>query len=125
MDTPQSKLDRLADFRAQRDLLEVKRNEMIDTILTPEIRQQLADIQAEFNLKVSAVEENISDLEGQIKQDVLCLGTTQKGAILEAVWVSGRITWDNRNLDAYALEHPEIIRFRKKGDDYVTIRARK
>jgi len=46
-----------------------------------------------------------------------------KGRELEAVYVKGRISWDNKALDGYAAAHPEIGAFRKQGDPSVSIRG--
>src|SRR5512146_3218019 len=92
----QAKLDQLADFQAQKDYLDLKEQEVIDTILTPEIKKAIADIKAEFAGKAAAVDENIAALTADIKQAVLNGGATVKGSNLMAVWVKGRVSWDNK-----------------------------
>ena len=115
------KLDKLADFMAQRDVLDIQKKELIDQVLTPEIKARLADIESEFADKLEAVEANIAALEDEVRQEVLRYGSSVKGSFLRVVWHKGRISWDTKSLDAYAEMHPEITNFRKQGEPYVSI----
>jgi hypothetical protein len=115
------KLDRLANFQAERDYLGLQKQELIDEVLTPEIKARLEEIEAEFSLKVEAVDENITALEEEIKQDVIQNGASVRGEFLRAVWNKGRVSWDTRAMDAYATTHPEVLQFRKEGKPYVSI----
>jgi hypothetical protein len=116
-------LDLLSDYYAQRDNLALKKQEQIDKILTPEIRQAISDIEAEFGEKGAAVTENIASLEAEIREAVKLNGATVKGAVLQAVWSKPRVTWDTKALDGYAAGHPEILPFRKEGEPSVSIRT--
>ena len=118
------KLDRLAEFQAQRDLLNADKQAAIDSVLTPEIKARLAEIDAEFADKAAAVDENIDALEAEIKADVLTRGETIKGSRLMAVWSKGRVTWDDAALQDYMAVHPEIVRFRRQSDPSISIRIR-
>jgi hypothetical protein len=115
------KLDRLANFQAERDYLGLQKQELIDEVLTPEIKARLEEIEAEFSLKVEAVDENITALEEEIKQDVIQNGASVRGEFLRAVWNKGRVSWDTRAMDAYATTHPKVLQFRKEGKPYVSI----
>jgi len=115
------KLDRLANFMAERDVLNLQKNELIDQVLTPEIKARLAEIESEFAGKVEAVEANIADLETEIRQEVLRRGASVKGTFMRVNWHKGRVSWDTRSLDAYAELHPEVTSFRKQGEPYVSI----
>jgi phage host-nuclease inhibitor protein Gam len=115
------KLDRLANFQAEKDVLQFEKQELIDQVLTAEIRARLAEIEEEFQPRLEAVEQNIAALEEEIKQDVLRNGMTAKGTFLRAVWNKGRVTWDTKGMDDFAVHHPEILRYRKQGQPYVSI----
>lgn len=115
------KLDQLANFMAQRDVLNIQKNELIDHVLTPEIKARLAEIESEFAGKVEAVEVNIASLENEIRQEALRRGSSIKGAFMRVIWHKGRVSWDTKSLDAYAEMHPEITDFRKQGEPYVSI----
>jgi hypothetical protein len=116
------KLDQLAEYEAQRAYLELKRKELIDTVLTPEIRARLDEIDAEFFPQFEAVDEKTITLTSEIKTDVIQSGASVKGANLQAVFSKGRISWDTKALDGYAAAHPEIAPFRKEGAPSVSIR---
>jgi len=116
-----NKLDQLANFMAQRDVLNLQKKELIDQVLTPEIRARLEEIEAEFTGKLEAVDANVATLEEEVRQEALRHGASVKGTFLRVVWHKGRVSWDNKSLDVYAELHPEINTFRKEGNPYVSI----
>lgn len=118
------KLDRLAEYRAQRDLLDVQKNAAIDSVLTPEIRAKLAEINAEFEPDERAADESIAALELEVKADALAYGETVRGERVMAVWNRGRVSWDNAGLERYMEAHPEIKRFRRQGEPSISIKLR-
>lgn len=127
------KLDQLDEFQAQKALIDLDKQKLIDDLYnrlyTPEIRQALdeikkaeADINTEFALKSEAVDENIAKLTAEIKADVLAGGATVKGTHMMAVWTKGRVSWDTKALDGVIALHPELAQFRKEGEPSVSIR---
>lgn len=116
-------LDALSEMIAQRELLESDKQMLINSVLTPAIRQQVADIEAEFTDMAADVTSSISQLETAIKERVINAGASVRGSRLQAIWSKPRITWDTRALDGYAAGHPEIAQFRKEGQPSVSIRA--
>ena len=116
-----NKLDKLANFLAQRDVFSLQKKELVDQVLTPEIRARLDEIEAEFAGKMEAVEANIAALEEEIRQEALRQGASVKGNFLRVVWHKGRVSWDTKSLDEYARSHPEVTAFRKQGEPYVSI----
>lgn len=119
-----NQLDQLANYMAQRDVLSLQKKELIDQVLTPEIKARLEEIEAEFAGKLEAVEANINALEEEIRQMALQHGASVRGTFLQVVWHKGRVSWDTRSLDEYAARHPEISAFRKQGEPYVSILKR-
>jgi len=115
------KLDKLANFYAQRDVLNLEKQELIDQVFTPEIKARIAEIEAEFAGRREAVDANIAALEDEIRKDVVAHGETITGSFLRAVWIKGRVTWDTRSLDRYAKTHPEVVSFRKQGEPFTRI----
>lgn len=116
------KLNQLDEFQAQKMILDLDKQAMIDKILTPEIKQAIEDIEAEFAGKSEAVDENIAKLTAEIKEDVLAGGATVKGAHMMAVYAKGRVSWDTKALDGVVALHPELAQFRKEGEPSVSIR---
>jgi len=121
-DEIKQKLDLLADHQAQRDAIALQKAELADAVLTTEIKAQLAEIDAEFAGKTEAVNANIAALETEVKQAVVEHGTSVKGTFLHAIWNKGRVSWDTRSLDGYAVAHPELLSFRKEGEPSVSLR---
>ncbi len=117
-------LDDLAEMQAQRQVLELDKTTAVATVLalTPEMKAQIMDIETEFTGKAEALIANIADLETAVKVQVLSLGTTVKGAHLQACWTKPRVSWDTKALDGYAAAHPEIEKFRKVAEPSVSIR---
>lgn len=120
--TTKEKLDALYELRCAIEVSNMDKQALIDSILTPEIKQKISDIEAEFSEKNAAVQEKLSALESEIKGDVVSGGETVKGDYLMAVFTKGRVSWDTKSLDGYAAAHPEIAQFKKTGDPSVSIR---
>lgn len=117
-----SKLDLIAEYQAQKDALNLQKQEIIDTILTPEIKVRIAEIEAEFAGKGEVADSNIAVLTAEVKQAIVEIGASVKASFLHAVYAKGRVSWDAKSLDGYAVGHPEILNFRKEGDPSVAIR---
>lgn len=121
MDTKEM-LDRLAEYQAQRTIAEMDKQALIDSVLTPEIKAKLADIEAEFADKVGAVDQNINDLTARVKQAVISDGQTVKGNYLQAVYMKGRVSWDTKTLEGLAIAMPKLLDAKKEGEPSVSIR---
>jgi hypothetical protein len=119
------KLDRLADMQAQGDVMNAHFDSLRDQILTPEIKAQLDEIEAERKTAMDALNEGIASLTEEIKADVMQAGATIRGKYLIAVWNKGRVSWDTKALDGFSSSHPEILAFRKEGDPSISIRGMK
>ena len=117
-----SKLDLISEYQAQKDLLNLEKQALIDTILTPEIKAKIAEIEAEFLGKGETADTNIAALTTEVKDLVIQAGASIKGNALHAVFAKGRVSWDAKGLDGFALTHPEILYMRKEGDPSVSIR---
>ena len=118
-----AKLDGLAELRAQEDAIRLHYDDLKAQILTPEIIKALDDINAEMETSLGTLKDGINSLTADIKDEVIKNGTTVKGTLLMAVWNKGRISWDTKGLDGYAVAHPEMSAFRSVGEPSVTIRS--
>ena len=116
------KLDRLAEFQAQKDMLAIDKQALIDQVLTPELKARLEEIDAEFAGRSEAVDANIAALETEIKEGVLSKGATVRGSHYMAVWNRGRVAWDDKSLSHYAQAHPELLQYRRQGEPSISIR---
>jgi hypothetical protein len=120
-----AKLDKLADMQAQADAIRLHYEQLKDAVLTPEIKQALADIAAEEATSITAVNSIIEAMTGEIKQAVISEGASVKGTWLQAVYSKPRVSWDTKGLDGYAVAHPEMQAFRTTGQPSVSIRSEK
>jgi len=76
-------------------------------------------------MQVDAVTTNIEELEAAVRKAVLNLGMSVRGCHLQAVWNKGRVSWNTKALEGYALAHPEVEALRNVGDPSVSIRLAK
>ena len=90
--------------------------------MTPEIKAQISEVEAEFEPQEDAIKEKSSELETSVRDEVVELGQSVKGIALQAVFMNGRISWDTKGLDGYIVAHPELEQFRKQGNPSVSIR---
>jgi Ni,Fe-hydrogenase III component G len=116
------KLDQLAELQFQRDVMGIKKQELVNAILTPEIKAKLAEIEAEFSGQVEEVDQKISRLTEQIKINVLQEGVSVKGHYLHAVYQKGRVSWDTKKLEGLMMVIPQVSEARREGEPSVSIR---
>ena len=102
--------------------IETQKQALIERVLTPEIKDLLAEIDAEFDPKIAELNQTKAILEAQIKAQVLEAGRTIKGTYHSFVWSKPRVSWDTKALDGYAASHPEIAQFRTEGSPSVSVR---
>jgi len=116
-----SKLNRLADLHAAVDLTrmdyEAKRAEVLK-----KVQAELDTLEAEYQPVLDAAQENASALEAEIKNDVLLGGESVVTDVFQALYVKGRVSWDNEGISNYARSHPEVLKFRKEGQPSVSLR---
>jgi hypothetical protein len=116
------KLEHLTNLRAAADLTrmdyETKRIEILK-----QVQVELDALEAEYTPLFESADENLAKLEAEIKNDVLMHGESIQAGTYRAVYVQGRVSWDNDGMTRYAETHPDILQFRKQGQPTVTIRA--
>lgn len=115
-------IEKYSDLGFGIDTINQEKQALIDQVLTPEIKEKLAEIDAEFDPKADELSQQKSMLEAEIKAEVLQAGRTIKGTFHSFVWSKPRVSWDTKALDGYALAHPEIAQFRTEGSPSVSVR---
>ena len=116
------KIEKYSDLTFGIDAVSQEKQALIDQVLTPEIKEKLAEIDAEFDPKADELSQQKSMLEADIKAEVLQAGQTVKGTFHSFVWSKPRVSWDTKALDGYAAAHPEIAQFRTEGSPSVSVR---
>lgn len=109
---------------AERATFQQGYEEMRSKLIPPEVKKELDDLDAESKSALSAVDAKLALVENSIRTGVLEIkeAVTVKG-VGQAVYNRGRVTWETKSLDGYVVDHPELLRFRKEGDPYVTIKG--
>ena len=116
------RLEELENIQAQKDLLAIKKQELIDSVITDAIKAQISEIEDEFEPQEKAVNDKRAEIESLVKSEVVQLGETVKGTMYQAVYVKGRTKWNDTGLMQYLSVHPEIAYLRTIGDPSVSIR---
>ena len=118
-----TKLVQLRELDAHLDVIKMDKKDAIETVLTEEIKAQLATIDIEFDDISESIRSTAASIEAEIKSLVLEVGaSTKKGKDhYGATYVKGRVLWDTGALNGYAAAHPEIDQFREIGVPSVRI----
>lgn len=116
-------LNRLHELRAASKRTAEEMQALIDATIPADVRQAIADIHAEYDQTIADINAAAAVLEAQAKDAVLQHGATVKADNLMAVYVGGRVSWDDKALNGYMVDHPELARFRNIGKPSVTIRG--
>lgn len=117
-----ARLDALAQLHAALDEANIEKKALIDSVITPEIKAKLAEIDAEFADRLATCGERIDRAEAEVRVLVVKAGESIRGAHMHAVYSAGRARWDDRKLVRYAETHKEILMCRDQGSAYVTLR---
>ncbi len=120
----ESFLERLHQIdRAEQDLQNEK-DYLINLALPAEVKAALTALEETFAPKLSALEAERNGVINEIKVGVTILQKRVDSAHFMAMPVSGRISWDSKGLNGYAVAHPEILQFRNIGEPSVVIRRK-
>ena len=120
-DVVAGKLTRLADLQSARDVVRMDYEAKRDEILK-KVQAELDALESEYQPLLDAADFNADTLEAEIKNDVLLAGESVTTDFYQAYYMKGRITWDTDGMARYANSHPDVLRFRKEGQPYVTLR---
>jgi hypothetical protein len=121
-ETVAAKLERLSNLRSAADVTQLDYDAKRLEILK-KVQSELDALELEYGPIIDSVQENISDLENEIRTDVLLHGETVSGGTYRAIYTRGRISWDNQGMEKFAERHPEVLQFRRQGAPVVTLRA--
>ena len=124
--TPLNKVkDAIQELKCKQDELEIIEAEMeeaLTEVLSPEQIEQINNIKIEYGFHIDCQKKAVNQAQDEVKRAVLEHGSSVKHAGLHAVWKKGRVKWNTKGLDGYAVAHPEILGFRSEGNPSVSIR---
>ena len=117
-----AKLERLGELRAAADLVHLDYDARRAKIME-KVKAELDGLEAEYTPLFETADENMADLQAEIRNLVLMFGESIRAGTYQAVYTQGRVSWDNEGMDSYARSHPDILEFRKQGQPSVTLRT--
>lgn len=116
-----SLLERLGNLHEAEDAArldyEARRQEILK-----KVQSELDALQVEYQPILDSVQENIEELENEIRTEVLMHGESVSGGAYRAIYTKGRVSWDSKGMEKYAQRHPEVLEFRKEGAPVVMLR---
>lgn len=115
-------LNAMSEIDVELEKINMEKERMIDSVLTPEIRQQLQDIEAEFSDKQVSAKDRRNAMEILVRNGVVGLGQSVVANRLQAVFTKGRYSWDKKVFDKLVKKYPEIEEIRTQGDPFVSIK---
>ena len=116
-----SRLERLSNLRAAADVARLEYESKRSAILAM-VQADLDALELEYNPLLEGAEDNIRELEGQIRADVLMHGESVSGGTYRAVYSKGRVSWDTGGMERYARQHPDVLQYRREGQPSVSLR---
>jgi len=113
------------DMQAKLDLIRADMANALESILTPEQQAEIEGIETEFGDLIGEAEKQINQAKAELKSSVLQDGESCRGETFEAIWVQGRVKWDEKKLANMMFDHPAIVTARDPDKPYVQVRVRK
>ena len=119
-----TKLAHLDDAKAGKEVYTNKKQDLMNSVITDEIKEQIKDIEAEFAPDIDHFDEVIAGLEVEIKEMVVLHGESVKGEHMMVSFNKGRSSWDGKKLEGFFAGHPEYdeSEFRTFGQPYGSIK---
>jgi hypothetical protein len=116
-----SRLEQLAEAKRYATEIRAAYQTRRESVLE-QVRAQLESLDNEFAEMLREADEEVSRLESEVKEAVRQGGASVKHEGIHAIYMRGRVTWDNRGLSRYAETYPEVLEFRRVGNPSVSIR---
>lgn len=115
-------MNKYMEMKAQAANLEAEKKRLIEEAMPKEVRERVAEIEAEFAGKSEAAEKALAELEEGIKAAVVGAQATLAVPGLKATYHPGRVTWDAKGLEGVLKSNPQVAevigQYKKQGRDY-------
>ena len=99
-----------------------------DALIPEEIKKQLREITIEQEDMVNRGMAVLKELEESIGAVIIKHGESfsieSEDKVHQVVYYKGKISWDTKGLDGFAVAVPAVKKFRKQGKPYVTFTTR-
>lgn len=86
------------------------------------VQPQLDAIDTDMTPRLKQLAERLAAAELAVKQAVLTFGRSYWKGRVKVNYSRGRVTFDSKGLQEYAVTHPEVEQFKKVGNPIVSIR---
>jgi hypothetical protein len=86
------------------------------------VQPQLDAIDADMTPRLKQLAERMAAAEQAVRHAVLAFGRSHTRGRVKATYSRGRVTFDSKGLQEYAVTHPEIEKFKKVGNPIVSLR---
>ena len=128
-DDLKQKMTKFVQTKAELDKLEADKQKLIEQAMPKDVRDKVAEIEAEFAGKSEKAAKDLADLEESIKAGVVSAGESMNVPGLKATYTKGRVTWDAKGLESVMEKNPDvgiiISPFKKQGKDYASLKLDK
>lgn len=115
-------MNQYLELKAQASHLLADKQRLIEEAMPADVRQRVADIEAEFAGKGQQADEALASLEEQIKAAVVATGQSMAVDGMKVSYHAGRTTWDSKGLEEAMSSNPQvaaaIAQYKKQGKDY-------
>lgn len=118
----QSTIDNYSEALELAEELRKEKAQLLESIIPDNIREQINDINAEFDYRILEFEELAQTFREELKEEVLAKKKTIRGKKHMAVYIKGRISWEDSFLTGLAVSIPEILQARKEGNPSMQVR---
>jgi phage host-nuclease inhibitor protein Gam len=119
-------MNQYVEAKAQIGVLESEKKRLINEAMPKEVRDRVAEIEAEFAGKVERAEEGLVKQEEAIKEGVVSLRQAVAVKGLKATFHPGRVTWDAKGLEEVVESNPDVAKiigqYKKQGKEYASFR---
>lgn len=115
-------LEEYTSAEVELNVLAVEKQRLIDQVITPDIRDRLAEIDLEFQPRQETINQKRADVLDQLRYAVLQEGITVRGSTHMAVYTRPHAVWDTRMLDTLAMAMPDILAAKSESKPSVSVR---
>lgn len=117
------KLETLAQLYDEAKKREAEKQALIQSLLAPEVKQAIADIEEEFAGNLASLLNLIAGLETEVKAETVEAGETIRGGGLTVVFNRGKVSWETKMIEEYLAKHPKspVAKARRQGKAYASL----
>lgn len=120
----EQKLERIFALQLESASLSDIRQAKLEETIPKKWLAAMARLDNEINTERQKLSEELETLTKEVSDAVLEQGQSVSSEHLQAVFNSGRVSWETKALDALIDVHPYLANHRKVGAPFVTIRQK-